>query len=355
MERIGSGRKSFSFIRRPPKLFTTKRRGNKGEVEVFEPYDENLPLEAGYYSFVLDKDGKFRIKRGNFSSHSSFVRGEPIGAAGQFRINRAGNVAEIFCRSLDYWLISLQNEGPTVGYVISSFQNHHALELSPFAIFHFKSAKFDTFQLTLDKQPVLNLQERLSILDLEGQGSQSLPSYNSTQQLAFSIYKPQPPQRLYGIHTDQMTVDLESGESQSIEDGHPKPPLSIAQAEMTSGKKAFVIDKEGYLIVGSGHHILSGGNPVGAAGQFTVESNGEISEINLNFSGHYRPPLDANYARFTFRALIDHPLLRISEKCKITGRKFDESSLLSISLRFSREELLSDDSFLEESISFADF
>jgi hypothetical protein len=152
-----------------------------------------------------------------------------------------------------------------------------------------------------------------------------------------------------------MTVDLESADSQSIESGKSKDPLSIDQPGLTSGKKAFVIDEDGWLIVGFGHHILSGGNPVGSAGQFSVDSNGEISEINLNFSGHYRPPLDADYARYTFRVLINHPLLKISQNCKVTGRKFDESSLRSTSLLFSKPELLSSDSLLEESINFADF
>jgi hypothetical protein len=354
MEKIGSGRKSFSFIRRPPRLYSTARGGST-EVEVFEPYDENLPLEAGYYTFVLDENGKFRIKRGNFSSHATFVKGAAIGAAGQFRINRAGNVAEIFCRSVDYWLNNFHKETPSIDYVISSFSNHHALELSPLAIFHFKSGRFDTFQLSINKEPIPNLDERLSILDSEGQGTVVVATYSISQRRAFLKYKPEAPQRLYGIHRDQMTVDLESADSQSIESGKSKDPLSIDQPGLTSGKKAFVIDEDGWLIVGFGHHILSGGNPVGSAGQFSVDSNGEISEINLNFSGHYRPPLDADYARYTFRVLINHPLLKISQNCKVTGRKFDESSLRSTSLLFSKPELLSSDSLLEESINFADF
>ena len=114
-----------------------------------------------------------------------------------------------------------------------------------------------------------------------------------------------------------------------------------------------MIDRDGWLIVGHGHHILSGGHPVGAAGQFTVEPDGTLGEINLNFSGHYRPPLSGDYARYTLRVLMAHPLIQISENCKITGRKFDDNNLRSINLRFTIEELLGDDSTLDESIEYS--
>jgi hypothetical protein len=353
MEKIGSGRKSFSLMSRPPRLFATKKRGVKEQVEVFEPYEENLPLEAGYYSFVLDMSGKFRVKRGNHSSHASFVAGQEIGAAGQFRINRAGNVAEVFCRSVDYCLNNMKPESPTVDFVLQSFRNHHALELSPLAIFHFKSEKFGTFPISLDKQAIEDLERRLALLDDEGQGPEASPSYRAIQQSTFLEYRPEPPQRLYGIRLDQMTLDLETQELQELEVGLPRPRLAPDQAALTSGKKAFVIDREGWLIVGHGHHLLSGGHPVGAAGQLVINPGGEVVEINLNFSGHYRPPLSADYARYTFRILLNHPLLTISDSCRITGRKFDESNFHSMNLKFERDELLADDPALDESIEYS--
>ena len=104
-EILGSGRRSFSLTRRPLKLYSTTFRADRGEVEIFEPYEENLPHEAGFSTFVLDEKGGFRVRRGNASSHASFLKCRPVGGAGNFRINRAGNIAEVFCISLDYRII----------------------------------------------------------------------------------------------------------------------------------------------------------------------------------------------------------------------------------------------------------
>jgi hypothetical protein len=280
------------------------------------------------------------------------VAGQEIGAAGQFRINRAGNVAEVYCRSIDYWLNSLRPESSTVDFVIESFRNHHALELSRHAIFHFKKDKYETFQLSIDKQAVVDPTASLLLLESEGQGSEPSFEYTDGQKSTFLKYQPEEPPRLYRMYLDQMTIDLESEDAPTAEMTDPRPYLSPWQDSLTSGKKAFVIDRNGWLIVGHGHHILSGGHPVGAAGQFTIEANGIVSEINLNFSGHYRPALSGEYARYTFRVLKSHPLLRISEECKITGRKFDDASMRSVNLRFTSEELLSEDQALDESIEY---
>ena len=155
------------------------------------------------------------------------------------------------------------------------------------------------------------------------------------------------------MHEDQSIIALEAAGEETFEQGPPGPRYSPDQPRSTSGKKAFVIDREGWLIFGHGHHILSGGSEVGAAGQVVVEPSGVIGEINLNFSGHYRPPLDGDYARYTYRALAGHPLLTLSPDCRITGRRFDESDFHSINLKFSAEELLDDDTALDESIEFA--
>ncbi len=223
MEKIGSSRKSFSLMRRPPRLYRSRKRGVNVQVEVFEPYEENLPLEAGYYSFVLDQLGKFRVKRGNYSSHASFVFGQDIAAAGQFRINRAGNVAEVYCRSIDYWLNSQKPESPTVEFVIDSFRNHHALEVSRHAVFHFKNEKYGTFQLSIERLPVLDLNLNLSLLESEGQGLQTGLQFTSAQKSSFLTYQPESPVRLYGMHLDQMTIDLETELDVKLEITEPKP------------------------------------------------------------------------------------------------------------------------------------
>ncbi len=353
MEKLGSGRKSFSLHRRPPKLYTTGFRTDKGEVEVFEPYEENLPLEAGFYTFVLDEEGRFRVKRGSYSSHASFTRCGPIGAAGNFRINRAGNVAEVFCLSLDYRIFVPDQDHATVAFVIDSFRDHHALEVSPLAIFRFKREKYGSFFVSVDRKRIDELGDRLELLEVEGQGDEEMPSFTPEEVEAFDRHRPLPPTRLYGMHKDQFITNLESDDDSGFEVGPPKPKYSPDQGRMASGRKAFVIDREGWLIFGNGHHILSGGSEVGAAGQITVEPSGVIAEIHLNFSGHYRPPLDGDYARYTYRALANHPLLDLSPDCEIKGRKFDDLDVHSFLLKFGRDELMSDDPTLDEKIEMA--
>ncbi len=145
------------------------------------------------------------------------------------------------------------------------------------------------------------------------------------------------------MHRDQFDPD----DSLEFEIGPSKPRFSPEGDRLASGKWAFVIDQEGWLIVGNGHHILSGGAQVGAAGQIIVEASGVIGEIDLNFSGHYRPPLDADYARYAYRAIAGHPLLTLSPECWIWGRKFEGLDLYSPRLKFSVEELTSDDPMLD--------
>lgn len=352
MEKLGSARKSFSLQRRPSRLFTTAFRTDRGEVEVFEPYEENLPLESGYYTFVLDEMGRFRVRRGNTSSHASFVRCGPVGGAGHFRINRAGNVAEVFCISLDYRIMVADRHHLTVKFLIAAFCNHHALEVSPLAVFRFRKGPYDSFHVSIEGDPIEELEDRLRRLEVEGQGDEEASPFTVAEKEAFGRHTPTPPPRLYPMHEDQSIIALESAD-EPFEYGPPRPRYATDQPRLSSGKKAFIIDREGWLIFGYGHHILSGGADVGAAGQIVVDPSGVISEINLNFSGHYRPPLDAGYARYTYRMLAAHPLLTISPDCRITGRKFVDLDVHSMNLKLSAEELLAEDPALDESIEFA--
>ena len=276
-----------------------------------------------------------------------------MGGAGHFRINRAGGVAEVFCISLDYWIIVPDQHHATVEFLIEAFSNHHAFDVSPLAVFRFKRGAYDSFHVGVDGSIIEDLGDRLRRLEVEGQGDETHPPFSDGEQEAFAAYIPAPPPRLYPMHKDQSIIVLESGDEDTFEYGPPRPRYAPDQPRLTSGKKAFVIDGEGWLILGHGHHILSGGAEVGAAGQVVVEPSGVISEINLNFSGHYRPPLDGEYARYTYRALANHPLLTLSPDCRITGRRFDESDFHSINLKFSAEELLADDPALDESIEYA--
>src|SRR5207245_2516584 len=88
----------------------------------------------------------------------------------------------------------------------------------------------------------------------------------------------------------------------------------------------------------------------GGAGQIIVDEESVVTTISLNFSGHYRPTLTAEYARYVYRAIRSHPLLTFAENCVITGRKsFDLNSDFEM-VTFPAEELLSDSSGLEDQL-----
>lgn len=357
VENRGHCRRGFSLTLAPPRLFSAiAKRLRAGEVvPIFQPYEENLPLESGGYSYVLDELGRFRVRRGNTSAHSSMVGGVDIGAAGRFRINRAGNVAEVSCRSYDY-RINIRNEThPTVAFVLGAFANHHALEVSPWAYFQFAKSATESFYVDIHGQLVLDLDERRTRLDEEGMYDEIVPQLPSDRIGSFDAYRPGSPPRLYGMHKDQLILSVEEEGESVFEVGPSQPRYAPGNVVTYSGKRAFILDREGWLIVGGGHHLLSGGNDVGAAGQFVFDELGRIVELNLNFSGHYRPPLDESYARYVYRALLAHPLLEFAEDCRVSGRKFHEEGELSTVLRFDPQDLLSDTVDLDLLIEVASF
>ena len=350
-----SVRRGYSLRIAPPRLFKPHRSGRGAEVAIFEPYEENLPLESGFYTFVLDQDGRLRIRRGNSSSHAQFVNGAPIGAAGHFRINRAGNVAELVCQSFDYRCTIRGENDPLIAFVIDSFLNHHALEVSPFAVFRFAKGLADNLWITHDRKvltvdELVDFQERLTN---EGQGDVAFRHDNSERIIAFATYTPIAPLRLYTMHRDQLMIEVEHEDDAVFETSAGQSPLTPTSPPLTSGRKAFVIDRAGWLVIGHGHHILSGGQPVGAAGQIVLDDHGLVDQINLNFSGHYRPDLDAEYARYTYRSLARHPLLSVAQTCRISGRKFDDENVASTVLEFTASELLTDDPDLDFAIETA--
>jgi hypothetical protein len=148
------------------------------------------------------------------------------------------------------------------------------------------------------------------------------------------------------MHRDQLAETIEFSDLEAFEVGDFKPPYGPAAGRLSSGRKAFVIDPEGRLVIGHGHHLLSGGRGVGAAGQIVVDEGGVVSAINLNFSGHYRPPLTAEYARYTYGALIGHPLLTFAPGCPVTGRQGFSLDRLTL-IVLEPEDLLADDGRLE--------
>ncbi len=353
MQNQGACRRGYSLGPPPRHIFRAHRKTLGTVVPIFQPYEENLPLESGYYSFVIDEAGRFRVKRGNLRSHSSMVDGAAVGAAGHFRINRAGNVAEVSCRSYDYRISIPTGRHPAVGFVLDAFANHHAFDLSPWAIFHFSRGTADTFVLDAQGRLLESHVVHLAELEREGQGDEIKSSFSIDQIQNFKTYLPTPPPKLYPMHVDQMILAVEGDDDIGFEFGPPMPRFAPEMPKLCSGKKAFIFDKEGWLVIGMGHHLLSGGQDVGAAGQIVIDENRLITEINLNFSGHYRPPLDGNSARYVHVALRTHPLLEYSENCRISGRKFDDSGELSTVLRFDPNDLTSDDVDLDFLIEVA--
>lgn len=356
MDNLGSRRLGFSLYRRPPCIYRPGRRGDGNRVPVFEPYDENLPLEAGFYTFVIDGDGRFHLRRGNVSSHSAMIDGGPCGGAGRLRINRAGNVAEIFCLSQEYSLNYLHPSHQTVYYVIESFVGHPALSLSPDAVFEFRRRGIgSSFFVDVEGREIDHPEEFRRRSAAEGYDADLSSGFTREQREAFARYRPSPPPRLYAMHLDQLIAAIEDEpDAEPFELGEGRPRYGPDGPKMGAGKRAFVLDREGWLIVGDGHHLLSGGHEVGAAGQLVGDAEGRIRAINLNFSGHYRPPLDAAYARYTYRTLATHPLLSLAADCIISGRQSAPDGLGPM-LQFQREELVDNTFPLDELMENIEF
>ena len=343
----GQCRKVFSLSCQPPRIYQPKRSKKREIVPVFEPYQEALPLEAGYYTFVIDNLGRFRVERGNTSSHAGMVGGGSVGAAGHFVITRAGKVGRVVCKSYDFGLAFSSENNSTVRFVLNAFARHQAFEVSPFAIFQFSKWPSGTFYLSPEGALVEDQADRVRLMEAEGQGPDTGWRFDAEQLAAFVSYSPVIAPRCYSMHLDNQVDPIDFDGPADREISEMQPRYSPASPPLTSGKKAFVLDPEGWLIVGNGHQILSGGNPVGSAGQIYVDERGEVAEINLNFSGHYRPPLTAGYARYTYRSIIEHPLLRIGDDCRISGRRFFDLNTCLENLSFSAGELLADDPELE--------
>jgi hypothetical protein len=166
----------------------------------------------------------------------------------------------------------------------------------------------------------------------------------------FLEYMPSRPPRLYGIQIDQSVTALEEdGDLHIIPHCDPSLRYSIDNPVIPTGKPNFVIDEEGWLILGmKHHHFLSGGGHVGGAGHLIIDPSGYVDEMQLNFSGHYRPPLSPEYVRYVYRTIRSHPLITTNPDCKIKGRKFNEETLDSSLIWFDPGDLEGDDPALDE-------
>ena len=290
------------------------------------------------------------------------VDGQPAAAAGRLRISRAGKVAEVTCDSTDYRINYSSYRSRQARYVLEAFKGHPALDVSPHVIFRFRIQRFEKFSVDINFREIADETEQLRLLEQEGYQDQEEPeadrSYRRDQIERFHAYSPPVPPRTYAIQRDQLisTIEPDDGDPLDYEYGPSCPRLTPEMPLPGSGKLNFIVDEAGWLIIGlKGHHILSGGNRVGAAGHLVFNAIGEVVEIHLNFSGHYRPKLDAGYVRYTYGLLVGHPLLTVAEDCKIRGRVFSETSDRSSVISFHAEDLSGDSEELDLLIETAIF
>jgi hypothetical protein len=346
MDLRGISRRRYTPASPPPKLVRARGRrradsGSSKEVPVFEPYEETLPLQSGFYSYVIDQTGRFRIKWGNTSSHAAMVEGGQVCAAGRIRVNRQGNTAHVVCGCTDY---RFHYTPDVFKYVVDSFRQHTAFSLSPNAVFQFHTGLTEKVFLSTSLARIPDPHDRLRLLDEEGLGDNITLDYSPAQIIAFHSYAPPSPPRLYSMHNDQQITSIDGSEKDPFEYGEPMRRLGPEQAEFRVGKNNFVIDSSGWIIIGmSGHQILSGGQALAAAGHVHLAGDGAVTKLDLNFSGHYRPPLSAEYVRYVYHAFAGHPLMTLSPRCEFYGRWFDEQNVNTQVFQFERAELHSDD------------
>ena len=189
----------------------------------FEPYEENLPLQSGYYSFVIDDFGRFRVKWGNTSSHGAMVGYQPVAAAGNLRISRIGKLAEVKFASYDYGIIFRGPNDRMLTYAIGAFLGHPAFDASEHVIFEFSPRWLES--VSVNRRAELLGQEEVGrhreLLDSEGLGEDVRNKLDATQIQLFHDYRPTLPPRVHSMHRDQLIINIEEGDS--IADFCPGP------------------------------------------------------------------------------------------------------------------------------------
>ena len=151
MKNLGPSRRYFALSSKPPVTFSPKSGRSGSEVPPFQPYEEDLPLQSGFYTFVIDDQGHFRVKWGNTSSHASFVDRKRVAAAGWFRIGRMGKLAEVNCTSYDYRIRYEDHRDRVVLYAVDSFVRNPAFDVSDHAFFRFENDELEIDNPLLDE------------------------------------------------------------------------------------------------------------------------------------------------------------------------------------------------------------
>jgi hypothetical protein len=345
----GIQRVAYAPSSRPPRVVHPRKKRAPSqikEVPVFEPFEEILPLQSGFYTYLIDEDGLFRLIRGNTRSHAAMVSGRPACSAGRIRVSREGKTVHVVCWSTDY---RFSHELTRFAYVIDAFKNHPAFALSDQAIFQFHTGPTEKTYWSTSVSPIDDPTEPFRRLDEEGLSEQVSIRFTPDQIARFLGYAPPVPPKLHRMHLDQLVTVIDGPEDEGFEYGDPAPHLDLTQTTIRPGKNNFVIDERGRLIIGiSGHQILSGGQPVGGAGHIHFDAAGTVIKLDTNFSGHYRPPLTGEYVRYVYQVVRNHPLIDLADDARFFGRWFDEESVDTRVIEFLREEIEADDLRLDE-------
>ena len=162
-----------------------------------------------------------------------------------------------------------------------------------------------------DGHLVQDMAGRRGLLAEEEQGTEerhpfSPPQIESVPKISF----PQRPPWLYEIKQDHLTNPMDY-------DDHESDRSRPIHAAILTGGWAADLGSEGIRPRlrrmadrrPGASSALGRESRVCPPGKSTSMAMGVVTEINLNFSGHYRPPLSAGYARYTYRSLVSHPLL----------------------------------------------
>ena len=224
--------RKYALCGPPPASYTPSRCGEHRSVPVFEPYAENLPLQSGYYSFVIDELGRFHVQWGNTRSHAGMIEDERAAAAGRFRISRAGKVAEVTCDSSDYRINYGAYRSRQALYVLEAFKRHPALDVSPHAVFQFRVKRFEKFSVDIGFAAIEDVSEYLRLLEEEGyQDRDEVPvdrSYTRDQIRRFKRYSPPLPPRTYPIQRDQLIATIEPDDDDPLDYEYGPPCPSLA-------------------------------------------------------------------------------------------------------------------------------
>ena len=155
-------------------------------------------------------------------------------------------------------------------YEIEYLVRHKAFDISEHVVFSYNRGIADIFILDSDGNALTEEQRqtKLALMDSEGLRTITYDAFSSRQVATFIKYKRSSKRRLFAMCSDQAITSLEEdGDSYSVSRSEPFLRYTADNPVVPTGKVNFVLDGDGWLILGmKHHHILSGGNHVGVRG-----------------------------------------------------------------------------------------